>query len=262
MDTIITSAQNPVIKQLRKLLSSSKTRRESALYVAEGTHLVQSYLATGKQPVRTIYAESARKNAEIIALQQALEGERIVVSDSLFESLMTIHAAVGIAIVFTPDTPHTTAIPSTHTSILLEDVQDPGNVGTILRTAAATGVRDAFLSSGCASPWSQKALRAGMGAQFSVPIHEASVLPEIVASSPVPTLATTLSPHSQSLYSTDLTGPVAWIFSNEGQGVSQELTQAARTHISIPQEDTAVESLNVAAAAAVCLYEQYRQQLH
>ena len=263
MDTIITSAQNPNVKHIRKLLSSSKARREAALYVAEGIHLVQSYLTAGKSPLRYICAESALKNPEIIALRQKLQNsEHLLVSDDIFESLMSVHAPVGIAILFTSDSVHADTLPSTHTSILLEDIQDPGNVGTILRTAAATGVRDAFLSSGCASPWSQKALRAGMGAQFSMAIHEDSPLQTLVTSSPVPTLVTTLSSQSQLLYTTDLTDPTAWIFGNEGQGVSRELTQKARTHVSIPQEATAVESLNVAAAAAVCLYEQYRQQMH
>jgi TrmH family RNA methyltransferase len=263
MDTpIITSAQNPIIKQLRKLATSSKARRDTSVYIAEGIHLTRSYLTAGLTPLRYICAESALQNKEVIQLRQSLDEKQVecvTISDDLFTSLATIHVNVGIIFLFTPQTPPPTPLPSSHSSILLEDIQDPGNIGTILRTATAAGIHSAFLSPGCTSPWSPKALRAGMGAQFGITIYESINLQGIIAAAPIPTLVTTLSPNSQSLYSLNLTQPVVWIFGNEGQGVSSALTQAASTHVSIPQADTPVESLNVAAAAAVCLYEQYRQ---
>ena len=145
--------------------------------------------------------------------------------------------------------------------MLLEAVQDPGNLGTILRTTAASGVTDVFLSPECASPWSPKALRAGMGAQFGLTIYEQVNLSEYITNSNVPVYATTLSDDNVSLYDLDLKPASAWLIGNEGQGVSPELATAATKRVRIPQADTPVESLNVAAATAVCLYEQLRQRI-
>ncbi len=260
MDPVITSAHNQTIKQLRKLSTSSKARRDTSTYIAEGAHLVASYLSTGQTPISYVCAESALENPEIQQLIDKLqEVDRTITADSLFESLTSIHANTGILLLFTPKHPKTTDIPANSTSILLEDVQDPGNLGTILRTATAAGVSDVFLSSGCTSPWSQKALRAGMGAQFGVTIHEDTDLSSLIAASPVPVFATVLSSKSTSLYTLDLARPLAWLFGSEGQGLSETLSRQVATHILIPQNNTPVESLNVAAAAAVCLYEQYRQ---
>lgn len=249
------------MKRLRQLATSSKARREANTYLAEGIHLVRSFLATGAVPTSVVCANSALDNHEVVELVRELQqttAQQVLVTDSLFESFASIHASVGIVILFSPPEPSEVA-PLTHTTMLLEDVQDPGNLGTMLRTAAAVGIREAFLSPGCASPWSPKALRAGMGAQFSLLIHEHTDLAGCMDSSTIPTLVTTLSPQSQSLYEVDLTGPVAWVFGSEGQGVSPYLRERATTHVLIPQVDSPVESLNVAAATAVCLYEQYRQ---
>lgn len=256
---MVTSAQNPLVKQLRKLATSAKARREAGEYIAEGTHLTGSYLASGATPLRYVCAQSALDNQEVIDLTRRLDEasvERVVVADSLFASIATVHASVGIVCIFTPAI---TPLQASQTTILLEDVQDPGNLGTILRTAAAAGVQNIALSPGCASPWSPKALRAGMGAQFSLRIQEGADLVGIIKTSPLPTLVTTLSDTSKNLYDLDLSQPVMWILGNEGQGVSQQLADLATTHVRIPQANTAVESLNVAAATSVCLYEQYRQ---
>ena len=255
----ITSAQNPLVKQLRKLATSAKARREAGEYIAEGAHLVESYLAAGATPLRYVYAESAAHNHEVATLIERLRElaiEETAVSDTLFESLASIHANVGILIIFQPIT---TSLQASQTTVVLEDIQDPGNLGTILRTAAATGITNIVLSSGSASPWSPKALRAGMGAQFSLHIQENVNLKEFIKMSTIPTLVTTLSDTSENLYDLDLARPVVWILGNEGQGVSQPLTNLADTQVHIPQANTAVESLNVAAATSVCLYEQYRQ---
>lgn len=258
---VITSAQNPIIKRLRQLATSSKFRRDENQAIAEGAHLVQSFLDTDAAPAMVVCAESALNHPEIAALLQSLSPlEPIVITDGLFESIASIHAAVGILIVFTPP-----IIPAQerlqNDIVLLEEVQDPGNLGTLLRTAAAAGVGQVALSAGCASPWSPKALRAGMGAQFSLHVTENADLNDLVHSTDLPVYTTVLSEDAQSLYQLDLTQPAVWIFGSEGQGVSEALAKAANTHVIIPQTPGPVESLNVAAAAAVCLYEQYRQRL-
>ncbi len=265
MNELITSAQNSTVKRLRKLFSSAKARREESVYIAEGIHLVRSFLLSGGVPELYAYADSSLQNQEVAELVGTLSdtpAKRIVIADSLFESITHVHASVGIVILFTPHVPSTDSVALlTDTAVLLEDIQDPGNMGTILRTAAAVGAKTILLSPGCTSPWSPKALRAGMGAQFSLSIIEDANLVEYIKTAEIPVLATTLAAESTSLYTINLTQPIAWLFGNEGQGISSSLASAATTRVYIPQADTAVESLNVAAAAAVCLYEQYRQSL-
>ena len=263
MNTVVTSASNETVKLLRRLAMSAKTRRDEGQYVAEGTHLVQSLLSAGATPLLYAVSESAQANGEVGQLIDDLTNQnikQIILSDSLFESVTTIHAAVGIVAVCALPTGDSIGQLDADT-LLLEDVQDPGNLGTILRTASAAGVQTIVLSSQCASPWSPKALRAGMGAQFGLTIYEDEELAPLVESANVLVYVTTLSDKSVSLYDTNLSAPSAWIFGNEGQGVSEQLMNLANTtHVSIPQANSSVESLNVSAATAVCLYEQYRQR--
>lgn len=265
MTEVITSASNSTVKQLRKLTKSSKERHAANLFIAEGVHLAQSYLASGRTPTMYFHAVSAEKNHEVAELIEELKetsAQSVIVADSLFETITDIHASSGICIVFKLPEVHLEAIlPLKTTAILLEDIQDPGNLGTILRTAAAVGVKHVLLSSACASPWSPKALRAGMGAQFSLEVYEDVNLREVIETAEVPTAATILGGDSVSLYATDLRRDVAWLFGSEGPGISDELAAVTTIKVTIPQEMNAVESLNVAAAATVCLYEQYRQKI-
>jgi TrmH family RNA methyltransferase len=141
---------------------------------------------------------------------------------------------------------------------MLESLQDPGNLGSMLRTAVAAGIRQVFLGPGCVFAWAPKVLRAGQGAHFGLSIHERAALPLLAARFPGLVVAT--DPHADaSLYDLDLTGLVAWVFGGEGTGVSPELAARATVRARIPMPGPA-ESLNVAAAAAVCLFEQVRQR--
>ena len=144
-------------------------------------------------------------------------------------------------------------------AILLDGVQDPGNLGTLLRTAAAAGIKQALLAPGCAAAWSPKVLRAGQGAHFALAIHEEIDLAGFMANYRGTTAVTTLA-DATLLYEAKWDGPLAWIFGSEGQGVRPELIAAAQLKIRIPMPG-AVESLNVAAAAAVCLFEMVRRRL-
>lgn len=263
MNPTITSANNPTIKLLRKLLTSSKARRDNNQYVAEGIHLVRSYLDGKGSPELYAVAESALGNEEVQALLEILDTtttEAVVIADSLFSSLTSIHASVGILIVFSSGSLHGNALQlEKETTVILENIQDPGNIGTILRTVAAVGIQQVALSPGCASPWSPKALRAGMGAQFRLSIYEEADLARTLSELRLPVYATILAPHATSLYDANIQGPVVWLFGNEGQGISEALAGLATERIYIPQAASSVESLNVSAAAAVCLYEYYRQ---
>lgn len=264
MQTVISSASNDTVKRMRKLLGSAKARREAGQYIAEGIHLTRSYLAAGRTPLFYAYAESAEGNQEVKQLIEQLKAsgaQAICLADSLFESLTSIHASVGLLILCAAETSRM-AGPLDRSAVLLEDIQDPGNIGTILRTAAAVGIKDIALSESCASPWSPKALRAGMGAQFNLRIYENADLPSLAEEATVPVMATTLEGETTPLYQLDLSRPAVWVFGNEGQGISPSLARQATTAVWIPQAGSAsIESLNVAAAATVCLYEQYRQQI-
>ncbi len=258
---IISSVQNPTIKRVKKLLSSGKARSEEQLAVAEGIHLAKSFEQMGQLVELVMCAETALANKEVGKLFDAFEeagAATVIVKDSLFESVSDIHAKVGILIVFKPVQAAQPKKLQTD-AILLEDVQDPGNLGTLLRTASAAGINDIYLSPGSASAWSPKALRAGMGAQFNLHIYENVDLVKLASNAEIQVLATHLS-NSQSLYGSDVTSNTAWVFGSEGQGLSDELLAACMVRINIPQVEGSVESLNVAASVAVCLFEQHRQR--
>lgn len=262
MKEVISSAQNVNIKRIKKLLTSGSFRQSEGQAVAEGVHLVRSYLDTGNLPEMLIYAESATANPEIATIVDQIDTagvKELFVKDSLFESVSDIHSSVGVMMVFSIP-PGRSAPVIDSDAILLEAVQDPGNMGAIMRTAAAAGIEKIYLSVGSSSCWSPKALRAGMGAQFSLDIYESVDVIESARLAVVPVLATDLV-GAGSLYSANLTEPVAWAFGNEGQGITNQLRDACAQTVLIPQADSAVESLNVAAAVAVCLFEQYRQRL-
>ena len=139
---------------------------------------------------------------------------------------------------------------------MLEDIQDPGNLGSMLRTALGAGVDAVYLSKGCTDAWSPKALRGGQGAQFYLPIVEGVDLLETMQNFTGNTYAMTLD--GESLYAQDLTKPTAFVIGNEGAGLSSAVLQTASHRVSIPMHQN-LESLNAAAATAVCLFERKRQ---
>jgi TrmH family RNA methyltransferase len=163
-----------------------------------------------------------------------------------------------VGVMFLIDTPER-EVPDAMTvgAVLLDNVQDPGNVGSILRSAAAAGIKQVFCSGGTAFCWSPKVLRAAMGAHFVLDIFENVDLAALMASSSIPTLATSGYATTR-LYDADLRKPVAWVFGHEGQGVADDLLSLATQTVVIPHLGQ-VESLNVAACAAVCFFEQVRQ---
>jgi RNA methyltransferase, TrmH family len=147
---------------------------------------------------------------------------------------------------------------ATESVLLLDGLQDPGNLGSILRSAAAAGIVRVYCGPGTVFAWSPKVLRAGMGAHFLLSIIEDADLAAVIRAARAPVLATS-SHATQSLYEQDLRKPVVWLFGNEGQGVSPALLSLASETIAIPQAQ-GIESLNVAASAAICFFEQVRQR--
>ncbi len=251
----ITSADNPRFKSLLKLVQSSRERRLAGKSLLDGTHLLQAYQAHVGVPDCVILSRSGADDPEIQALLPQA-AETLLLQDNLFKQLSSVATPTGVIAVIT--TPRREAPPATlQTCVMLEDVQDPGNLGSILRSCAAAGIRQIFLSKLSVNAWSPRVLRAGMGAHFSVEIYERSDLLELVRGFPGRVLVTQRqAPHS--VFESDLSGTVALLFGNEGAGVSSALAQCAHAAITIPMSaDT--ESLNVAAAAAVCLFERVRQ---
>jgi len=253
---LIQSRDNPFFKSLKRLAESGRERRKTGRTLLDGVHLVEAYeQAIG--PVETlVVAESALAGGEIAAYVESREG--IILADALMRDLGLVDTPSGLLAVATmPAVP--VAVDPGKDAILLDGVQDPGNVGALLRTAAAAGIKQALLGPGCASAWSPKVLRAGQGAHFALAIHEDADLAEFMADYRGTTAVTCLD-GAISLYEARWHGPLAWVFGAEGQGVRGELIAEAKLRIRIPMPG-AVESLNVGAAAAVCLFEAVRRRL-
>lgn len=254
----ISSRDNPFFKELCKLVGASRQRRKAGQTLLDGAHLVQAYLLTGKLPLHLLVNKAAEHDEEIARLlAQCPDVPLTCLDDALFAELTELKTPSGLLALIVLSQPH---IAPSHSRfcILLEDVQDPGNLGSILRTAAAAGCDAAFLSTGCADVWSPKVLRAAMGGHFALSIHEHVDLFNVAAVFEGMLFATSLQA-TRSLYDCKLTGNIAFAFGNEGAGLSPELSNVCGQLITIPMPGE-VESLNVAAAAAVCLFEAVRQR--
>ena len=255
----IESAQNPTLKHLAKLLRSARARRESGQAVLEGAHLLSAYLQAGEQVLQVYVPASKMQQPETARLLSQLPPERVVqTAGAALQKITSLTDAEEITALIA--LPPTEPFDAEADCVVLERIQDPGNIGTILRSAAAAGVGQVVLSADCADAWSPKVLRAGMGAHFALRLF---VEPDLAAwreRCHVPLLATALHRNSVSLYDCDLRAPAAWLFGNEGAGVSETMLAAASRLVHIPMA-VQTESLNVAMAATVCLFEQMRQRL-
>jgi len=253
----ITSADNPRFRAMLQLAQSARERRTAGMSLLDGIHLVTAYVEHIGLPEEVILSRSGAEKPEIIKLLEQFETVRTAVyADALFRQLSSVATPTGImAMVPTPRV----AAPSTLTgsSIWLEDIQDPGNVGSILRSAAAAGVTTVCLSRHSVHAWSPRVLRAGMGAHFALNIIEGADLQALASTYTGRVIATQVS-HGKTVFDTDLTGDVALVFGNEGAGLSPALAAMTHEMVNIPMPGRA-ESLNVGAAAAVCLFERVRQ---
>jgi len=269
---IIRSRDNPFFKELVKLGGSARQRGKVNQTLLDGTHLLAAYLDAGKQPQHILLNAAALHDAEITALLERAVGVPLVqLDDKLFVELSELKTPTGIlALIDLPQPAGTIA--DSRFALLLEDVQDPGNLGSILRSAAAAGCDAVFLSAGCADAWSPKVLRAAMGGHFVLNIHERQDLPGVAKAfceqppgglPAYPSAGTLLAASLQaerSLYGCDLRGKVAFLVGNEGAGLSAGLLDMATQTIAIPMPGK-IESLNAAAATAICLFEAVRQRI-
>jgi TrmH family RNA methyltransferase len=253
----ISSPDNPRFRALLKLQHSSRERRRAGRSLLDGVHLVSAFLQHVGAPQEIVVSESGSREREIASLLTAAQLEPLVLADGLFRELSSVTTPTGIIAVI--EAPRPPAVPlDPGPCVILEDLQDPGNLGSILRSTAAAGVQEVYLSNGSVHAWSPRVLRAGMGAHFALRIHEGADLEALVRSYPGTVLAAARD-GAVPLYAANLRGRVALLFGNEGAGLSRKLGALAHQCVRIPMPGP-VESLNVAAAAAVCLFERVRQE--
>lgn len=255
----IASRDNPDYRLWLRLARGRPGRREARILL-EGENLCRAWLQHHAPPEALIVSEAiqAQSPGWIKPLWKDCEyTRRIVLEDHLARVLSQVEH--GPAVFFLVEPP-ISEMPEliTEGCLWLDRVQDPGNLGTMLRTAAAAGLKSVFLSNGCAEAWSPKVLRSGQGAHFALDIHASVDLQALHRRLRIPLAATTLK-RARSLYQLDLNQPCAWLFGNEGRGIADDLQALADWRVHVPQS-AGVESLNVAAAAAICLFEQRRQQ--
>ena len=245
----ISSAANPRYRALRRLVQSSQERKRTRLSVLDGVHLAAAYIGQVGRPRTIAVSRGGLSNPEVRALLDIAGGvEILALGDALFTTLSSVATPTGILAVV--DTPRPELAPrAMDACVMLEDLQDPGNLGSILRSCAATGVRHVLLSRGSVHAWSPRVLRAGMGAHFALVIHEGTDLVAAAREFRGSRVATQAAA-PRTVFDADLRGPVALMFGNEGAGLSANLIAAADCVVSIPMPGTA-ESLNVAAAAEI-----------
>jgi RNA methyltransferase, TrmH family len=250
---LIASAQNPLVQRLRKLIGDAGAYRRWGQCWLEGEHLVAAAQVRGQTASVVVMAQSALLRGDL--QRWALAADDVVtLPDALWSSLATVPAAQGIAWVL--PLPEVTPIDPTLPTVVLDRLQDAGNVGSILRSAAALGAAQLVALKGTAGLWSPKVLRAGMGAHWALRLHEGLDETEVLAQPWA--LVSTSSHGGELLHQAALPAPCAWVFGNEGQGVSPALLAGCRLRVAIPQPG-GEESLNAAAAAAICLYETMRR---
>lgn len=236
----ITSRQNPLVKHIRKLCADSAYRRGEGFYVADGRKLLDDALRSNVQPKTVVMTEGFCLGGLFLSP----ETQAVTVSDALMDSLSPSDTPQGV--LFTCKIPPPPPPPDKGRWILLDRVQDPGNVGSILRTAEAFGLDGVLLNNGCADPFSPKAVRAAMGATFRLAIG--------CCETPLPLIVTDMGGEPISGFPKDCVA----VLGNEGAGVSLEYRKRASKIISIPMRGKA-ESLGVAAAAAVICWEMNRR---
>ena len=243
----ITSRDNAFLKDLRRLSQDNTAYRKQGRFWVEGDHLCRAALVRGVQPSVAIFSESFWPLAPVETTQAAIKN--IVIPDAFFHDISGLESPASMGFVF--DLPQSTALQPQMASVILDRVQDAGNVGSILRSAAAFGFGQVIALKGSAALWSPKVLRAGMGAHFGLKLIEGCE-PQALATLGLP-LVVTSSHEGDFLGQARLPAPCAWVMGHEGQGVSEQLIKQANHKVRIAQPG-GEESLNVAAAAAICLH--------
>jgi TrmH family RNA methyltransferase len=257
---MLTSLQNPLVKEIRKL-HQGKVRRQQGQFLFEGTHLIQEALAVG-YPLSVVChtAPWAQRYADLAAALPRAAQRVEVVSESVLQALATTVHPDGIVAV-APQRPFPGPTPITGVGLVLDTLQDPGNLGTIIRTAAAANADGLWLTADSVAPDHPKVLRASAGQWFRLPMTVATHLENTLDAWTTQgiQLVATLPTATQTYWAIDFMRPTVILLGNEGAGLSLSLQRYATTTVRIPMSP-AVESLNVAVSAALLLYEAQRQR--
>ena len=257
----ISSRDNPLVKRFAALSRSAPARKRDGMCLLEGEHLAQSYVErVGQLEIIAIRDNSG--NGALTLAQTALaqrSREAVLVAPALFDSLSTLVSPTGVLAIAT--VPPTRAPATTGFVLALDQVQDPGNVGALIRTAAAAGVSQVWLSPGCAFAWSVKTLRAAQGAHFHTQVLEDIELPTALAAFAGATWATLPRDmggvKTVSLFDAKFGTHNVLVLSNEGHGLDAQILPSIRHGLRIPMA-AGVESLNVATAGAIVLYAIFK----
>jgi RNA methyltransferase, TrmH family len=252
----LSSRTNPRVRRWQRLARDARARRSERRTLIEGAHLVSAYLDLRGRPEAVLVSEDAMRRAEVARLVRRAAVEPVLLSEAVFRLIADTDAPTGIAAEI-----EIRRLPAgfnaSGSCVFLDGIQDAGNVGTIIRSAAAFGIGTVALSRGCADAWSPKVLRAGMGGHFALDVLEGEDLAAAIERFGGRTICA-VPQGGTALHELDLRGRVGWIFGSEGQGVSEALASRSTLRATIPMAAGA-DSLNVAAAAAICLYEARRQ---
>jgi RNA methyltransferase, TrmH family len=244
---LISSPANVLLKELHRLAHDNTAYRKQGRVWLEGDHLCRAALERGVHPALAVFSESFWTTGAVEWSSRG--GKIVVVADRLFAGLSALESPGQMAFVL--DLAQAPVLQPAAASVILDRVQDAGNVGAILRSAGAFGFRQILAIKGSAALWSPKVLRAGMGAHFGLQLIE-GLEPAALEALVVP-MVTTSSHQGELLHRAKLPWPCAWVLGHEGQGVSAALAARASVSVRIGQPG-GEESLNVASAAAICLH--------
>lgn len=251
----LTSRDNPLFVKVRKLLRDPGAYRKLGCVWLEGDHLGAAWRARGGTGGEAVFTEQAWARADRRALAEGAQ-RVVVVPPALMRELSLLESPPDCGFLVPWAGPG--EVRAGLDTVVLDRLQDAGNVGAILRSTAALGVRQVVAIKGTVGLWSPKVLRAGMGAHFALELVEAAQA-SVLDALGVPLVGTS-SHTSLELHRFRLPSPVAWVFGHEGQGLEAALQARCEAVVRVPQPG-GEESLNVAAAAAICLYESLRQRL-
>jgi TrmH family RNA methyltransferase len=243
----ITSAANPLLKELRRLAQESHAYRKLGRVWLEGDHLCDAALKRGVRPQVAVFSQSLWDEQAFRWSGKA--AREVVMPDALFATISSLESPARMGFVI--GAPERASIAPRAPTVILDRLQDAGNVGSILRSAGAFGFTQVIAMKGTAALWSAKVLRAGMGAHFGLSLIESAEIHELDALE-VPLIATS-SHQGEFLHESKLPWPCGWLMGHEGQGLDDNLAWRAKLAVRIAQPG-GEESLNVAAAAAICLH--------
>jgi TrmH family RNA methyltransferase len=258
---LVTSPQNIRVKELRRLFHEAVPNQQGEVAV-EGLHLVEEAIRSGLRLAAVFFAESAQERADKLLPQLSQHTETLLLPDKVFSGAVPTKTPQGIAALvrIRAHSPEEVQSPQPALLVIAAGLQDPGNLGTIARSAEAFGATGLLVTEKTVSPWNWRAMRASAGSLFRLPwasLEMADVLAEL-PSRGIAVLATSSHKGAQ-ISEADLTRPLALVLGNEGEGLPKDLLAKADEVIAIPHSPR-VESLNAAIAASVVLYEAMRQR--